>query len=78
MSSERPSPQPAQAFARVLRDARERTGLSAAEFAARAGIDPSDYEALERVERAPELETIVRIADVLELRASDLLDQAGL
>ncbi|HEX3909702.1 MAG TPA: helix-turn-helix transcriptional regulator [Solirubrobacteraceae bacterium] len=78
MSSERPSSQPAQALARVLREARGRTGLSAAEFAARAGIEPSDYQALERGERAPELETIVRIADALGLRASDLLDRAGL
>ncbi len=78
MSSERPRSQSAAAFAGAVRDARERAGLSAAELAARAGIEPSTYEAIERGERAPELEAIGQIAAALGVTAAALIERAKL
>jgi len=78
MSSERPRPQPAPAFAGAIREARQRAGLSAGELAARAGLDPSAYETIERGEHAPELEAIVQIAGALGVTAAELLERAGL
>ncbi len=78
MSSDRPRPQPAPAFAGAVRDTRERAGLTADELAARAGIAPSDLEAIERGERAPELETLVQIAAALGVSGAELLTRAEL
>lgn len=78
MSSERPRPQPASAFAGAIRDARRRAGLSPGELAARAGIEPSTYEAIERGALAPELEAIVQIAGALGVTAAELIERAGL
>jgi transcriptional regulator with XRE-family HTH domain len=78
MSSERPRPQPAPAFAGAVRDARERAGLDAVEFAARAGIEPPAYAAIERGESELELETIVQIAAALGISGSELLARAEL
>jgi transcriptional regulator with XRE-family HTH domain len=78
MSSERPRPQPAPAFAAAVRDARERAGLDAVELADRAGIEPSAYAAIERGESELELETIVQIAAALGISGSELLARAEL
>jgi transcriptional regulator with XRE-family HTH domain len=78
MSSERPRPQPAPAFAGAVRNARERAGLDATELAARAGLEPSAYEAIERGERELELDTIVQIAAALGVSGAELLARAEL
>jgi ribosome-binding protein aMBF1 (putative translation factor) len=78
MSSERPMPEPAQALASVIADARRSGGLTAAALAARAGIDPSAYEAIESGEHELSLETIVRVTGALGLSAAELFERAGL
>jgi transcriptional regulator with XRE-family HTH domain len=78
MSSERPTPEPAQALAGVIADARRRAGLTAAELAARAGIEPSAYEAIERGEHELSLETIVRVTRAVDLSAAELFERAAL
>jgi transcriptional regulator with XRE-family HTH domain len=78
MSSERPTPEPAQALAGVIVDVRRRVGLTTAELAARAGIEPSAYEAIERGEHGLSLETIVQVARALDLSANELFARARL
>ncbi|HTZ88124.1 MAG TPA: helix-turn-helix transcriptional regulator [Solirubrobacteraceae bacterium] len=78
MSSERPSPQPASAFARAVRDAREQAGLSPDELARQIRLQPSAYAAIERGEGEVDLELIVSIAGALELSASELIGRSGL
>lgn len=78
MSSERSTPAAAQALARVLADARRGSGLTAAALAAHAEIAPSAYEAIERGEQEPTLETIVALAGALGLSATELFERAGL
>jgi len=78
MSSERPTPEPAQALAGVIADARQRSGLTIAELAASAGLELSTCEAIERGEHEPSLETIVKIARGLGLSGEELLARAGL
>jgi transcriptional regulator with XRE-family HTH domain len=78
MSSEPSRPHPAPAVAGAIRDARERAGLDADELAARAGLEPSAYEAIERGEGGFELETIVQIAGALGISGSELLARAKL
>jgi transcriptional regulator with XRE-family HTH domain len=70
--------QPAQAFAGAVRDTRESAALTTDELAARAGVTPSNLEAIERGERAPELETIVQIAAALGVSGAELLARAEL
>nr|WP_133795647.1 helix-turn-helix transcriptional regulator [Prosthecobacter fusiformis] len=60
-----------------MRRLREERGLSQEDFAALTGHHRTYVGFLERGERSPNIETVERIALALELRASDLLREAG-
>lgn len=61
----------AESFIRKLRLLRESKGLSQEELAARAGLDRSYISLVERGRRSPTVNTLVKIADVLEIEIRD-------
>jgi transcriptional regulator with XRE-family HTH domain len=61
-------------FVRNLRTLRDRAGLSQEDAAILAGLHRTEISLLERYERMPRAETLVRIFSVLESDAWDLLD----
>jgi transcriptional regulator with XRE-family HTH domain len=63
----------AKAFGRVVRRARARRKLSQEAFAERCGLHRNAVGLLERGERAPTLDTIVQVAEALEMRPSRLI-----
>lgn len=70
----------ARTFPELLLKLREERGLSKAELAKRAGLDPSSITRFEQGQRAPERLSIVQIADAMVLPAMDrdrLLASAG-
>lgn len=66
-----------QVLARKIRQLREREGLTQEEFASRTGISVSFASLLERGERSPSYETLVAIAETLQLSLSELFREAG-
>ena len=52
-------------------------GLSQEAFSELTGHHPNYIGFLERGERSPNVETLQRVAEALELNASDLLREAG-
>lgn len=58
--------QPAFDFGQKLRERREAKGWTQAELAERAEMNYQDISRLERGERAPSWETLLRLADALE------------
>jgi transcriptional regulator with XRE-family HTH domain len=66
------------AFGRVVREVRVERGLAQEAFARRAGIDRSYCGAIERGEYNVSLETMVKLAAGLDVRASELLRRARL
>lgn len=64
---------PGGSFGDNLRAARLRRGLSHEELSARADIDVATVYRLENGDRQPRLPTILRLAEALEMSASDLL-----
>ena len=60
-------------FGAVLRQARERTGLSQERFALQAGLDRTTISMLERGVHQPTLSTIFVLADNLEIKAATLI-----
>ncbi|HET7588670.1 MAG TPA: helix-turn-helix transcriptional regulator [Solirubrobacterales bacterium] len=65
-----------QAFGLALREVRTERGLSQEDAALACNIDRAYFGQLERALKSPTLNTIWRIADSFELRASDLLLRA--
>lgn len=69
------------AVVKALRERRALMGLSMLAVAERAGLSQQMVSYVERGLRNPSLETLLRLADALELRLSDLLrgaeDEAG-
>jgi transcriptional regulator with XRE-family HTH domain len=63
---------PAPAFAVLLKQARERQGLSQAQLAERAGLQPSAIAHFEADRRKPSFENVRRLAKALDV-SSDLL-----
>ncbi|MGQ0505169.1 MAG: helix-turn-helix domain-containing protein [Myxococcaceae bacterium] len=61
-----------QALARRIRNLREQQGLTQEDFASRCGISVSFTSLLERGERSPSYETLVVVADALEVSLADL------
>ena len=53
------------AFAEVLRQLRERAGLSQETLAAKSGLDRTYISLLERGQRQPTLKTLARLAEAL-------------
>jgi XRE family transcriptional regulator, regulator of sulfur utilization len=62
----------------AARSLRTERGLAQEAFAARAGLDRSNYGAIERGEFNVSLDTIVKIAAALEVSAAALLERASL
>lgn len=62
-----------QAFGRKVRDKRGEKGLSQEALADAAGLDRSYLGSVERGERNIALKNIVKIAQALDMTASDLL-----
>ncbi len=59
--------------ARILRDERKRKGLSMTRLAEKAGLSQSMISLVERDLRNPTLDTLLRVADLLELELSEIL-----
>lgn len=68
----------AQALGRALREMRGERGYAQEAFAAQAGMDRSYFGAIERGEFNVSLNTIVKLAAALGVRASELLRRARL
>lgn len=62
-----------EAFGQTLRELRKEKGLSQEELAHESGLDRTFISLLERGKRQPSLGTIISIAIVLELKASDFI-----
>jgi DNA-binding XRE family transcriptional regulator len=67
-----------QALGSAMRTIRRECGYSQEAFAPRAGIERSNYGAIERGEFNVRLDTIVKIAGGLGITVGDLLHQAEL
>jgi len=65
------------AVIRLLREERERQGVSNYELAPKAGLSASTMSLIERGLRNPTLDTLLRIAGVLEVELGELLIQAS-
>jgi transcriptional regulator with XRE-family HTH domain len=66
------------AFGAAVRAMRVERGFSQEAFAAHAGMDRSYAGAIERGEFSVSLETMVKVAEGLDVRPSDLLRRARL
>jgi len=66
------------AFGEAVRALRVERGFAQEAFAAHAGMDRSYYGAIERGEFNVSLETILKLADALEISATEVLRHAGL
>lgn len=64
-----------EALARTVRAARRRRGWSQDQLSARAGISKGALVALERGDTSPNLSTLCRLGDALELGIAELLEQ---
>ena len=62
--------------AEILRQEREKRGLSMNLLAERAGLSQQMVSYVERQMRNPTLETLLRMASALEIDLSDVLSQA--
>ena len=64
------------AVIRLLREERDRQTISGKELARRCGLNQSTISLTDRGLRKPTLETLLRMADVLEVRLGDVLLRA--
>jgi transcriptional regulator with XRE-family HTH domain len=62
--------------ARILREERERQGLSMTTLAERSGLSQGMISLFEREHRNPSLETLIRIAHVLQVDLSLVIRRA--
>jgi transcriptional regulator with XRE-family HTH domain len=62
---------------RILRDERKRRGLSMNQVAERSGLSQGMISLVEHDLRNPTLDTLLRIADALELDLSNVLKRAN-
>lgn len=62
--------------ARILREEREKRGLSMTVLAQRAGLSQAMISFVEREIRNPSLETLLRIAYVLEIDLGEVIQRA--
>ena len=65
--------EPHEVFAANLRRTRARAGISQEELASRCGLHRTEISFLERAQREPRLSTIVKLANALEVSASQLV-----
>lgn len=62
--------------ARILREEREKRGLSMTVLAQKSGLSQSMISFIEREIRNPSLETLLRIAEVFKLNLGDIIKRA--
>jgi transcriptional regulator with XRE-family HTH domain len=62
--------------ARILREERERQGISMTVLAQRSGLSQAMISLFERKHRNPSLETLIRIAHVLQIDLADVIRRA--
>lgn len=62
-----------EAFGRVLRQLREKKGLTQEALALEANTERSHISALERAEKGPTLGTILRLAEALGVSAGEVV-----
>jgi transcriptional regulator with XRE-family HTH domain len=62
---------------RKLREEREKRGLSMNVVAQRSGLSQSIVSLVERDLRSPTLDTLIRIAEVVEVDLGKIITQAG-
>jgi transcriptional regulator with XRE-family HTH domain len=67
----------AVAFGRVLREHRAKVGLSQEALALEAGVDRTFVSLLERGKRQPTLETLFRLAKVLDISPATLVSRTA-
>jgi transcriptional regulator with XRE-family HTH domain len=60
--------------AKNLRVLRKQKGLTQEELAFRAGMNRNYVGQIERQEKSPTLDTVEKLADVLEVRAAEMLE----
>jgi ribosome-binding protein aMBF1 (putative translation factor) len=61
-------------FAENLKHCRTQAGLTPGDLAARASMHPSEIGKLERAERTPRIDTLVKLAGSLSVPPSELLE----
>lgn len=66
-----------QLLARRIRSLRERQGLTQEDFASRCGISVSFASLLERGERSPSYETLVEVAQALQIPLAELFRESS-
>lgn len=64
-------------FGENMRDARHRANLSQVGLAEVTGLDRAAISFLERADRAPDLSTLIRVAQALSVKPGDLLRGLG-
>ena len=64
---------PAQAFGKIIKQARTEMSVSQEQLALVSGLDRTFVSKLERGVRQPSLETILKISAVLDVPAHDLV-----
>jgi transcriptional regulator with XRE-family HTH domain len=64
-------------FGRILREHRQRAGLSQEKLAAKAGFDRTYVGRLERAERSVSLVSITRLAEALDVEPAELVRGLG-
>ena len=64
------------AVIRLLREERERQGVSMYQLAPKAGLSQSALSLIDRGLRMPALDTLLRITEVLEVKLGDILLRA--
>jgi transcriptional regulator with XRE-family HTH domain len=68
---------PAERFGRNLLVARRQAGLTQGQLGRQASMYQNDVSLFERGQRCPRLDTVVRLAGVLEMPVTDLLRGIG-
>jgi transcriptional regulator with XRE-family HTH domain len=68
------APAVAERFGANLRRARRRKGLSQERIAVRASLHRTEISMLERGERVPRIDTLIRLAGAMVVRPEELLD----
>ena len=65
------------AVVRLLREAREERGVTGSDLAERSGLNQSTISLMDRGLRKPTLDTLLRIAEVLEVELGEILRRAA-
>ena len=64
-----------RSLAKVLEDQRTKRGISKKELAEKSGLHRNEISYLERGKRVPTLETVIKIADGLDMEANEFMNE---